>query len=214
MPTDPVQLALQAHLAEFSALRQELLEMIKWRERLVFLSLGISGALFSFAFSAGSAAGGASLSREMALYLVPPLAAATGGLWLVNAWRIHRIGSYIRDVLAAKVNTLLSHAPSPGPAAAFEAFSWESSSQRIMHKWSRRLLEWVVLLSAFVFAGVVAQYIIISRQQGALIDRIRALESPDWFAANCAAVFISFLLFANHLLFGRKHRGSAGIRQP
>ena len=214
MPLDPVKLAVQVHLTEFSALRQELLEMIKWRERLVFLSLGTSGALFSFAFSAGSAASGTSPLKEMSLYLIPPLASATGGLWLVYASSAHRIGAYIRDVLALKINALLSRNPAIGPAAAFEAFAWESSSQRVMHKWSRRILEWAVIISVFVLSGVMAQYVIISRQQGALIDRIRAVQSPAWFAANCALVFISFALFAYYLLFGRKHTGSAGIRQP
>jgi hypothetical protein len=51
MTNDQIQLAVQVHLAEFSALRQEMVEMIKWRDQLVFLSLGISGTLISFALS-------------------------------------------------------------------------------------------------------------------------------------------------------------------
>jgi len=132
----------------------------------VFLSLGMSGTLFSFAFSVDRPSVSSSISRYTALYLVPPLAAAIGGLWLVNAWRIHRISAYIRDILTPKVNELLAQAPIPGRASALEVFGWESSSQRVMQKWSRRVLEWAVLLSAFVFAGVVAQCVIISGATG------------------------------------------------
>jgi hypothetical protein len=89
MAADRPQLAIQVHLAEFSALRQEILEVLKWRDRLVFLSLGISGTLFSFAFSAGTVAVSDGPSRETALYLVAPLGAIIGGLWYVNTLRIY-----------------------------------------------------------------------------------------------------------------------------
>jgi hypothetical protein len=107
MPTDQIQLAVQAHLAEFSALRQELLDILKWRDGLIFVSLGTTGALFSFAFSTDSHSGCPVPSRQAALYLVAPLATIIGGLWLGNAWRTYRIGKYIRDVLSPKLNTLI-----------------------------------------------------------------------------------------------------------
>ena len=214
MPTEFVQLAVQAHLAEFSALRQEMLEMIKWRDRLVFLSLGISGTLFSFALTASNPVRGGPPSREMALYLIAPLATLTGGLWMVNTWRVRRIGSYIRDVLGAKLNSLLLQSPSAVGSLAFEVLGWESSAERLMHKRSRRVLEWLVLLSVFVFAGAVAQYIIISREKGPLISRLRGVESPVWFVLNCVVLSVSFLLFLSYFVYGRKYAGSPGIRQP
>jgi len=206
MTNDQVQLAVQIHLAEFSALRQEMLEMIKWRDQLVFLSLGISGTLISFAFSDKGEVSSL-MSRRMALYLVSPLATTIGALWLVIAARIYRIGVYIGDVLAPALNELISTPPS------LEVFKWQSSGHRLMKKWHRRLLEWVVLLCAFVFAGVVAQYIIVSNQLGPLCSRLLIVESPVWFALNCFLLLVSFLMFANHLLLGRRQVGSSVIRK-
>lgn len=134
-------------------------------------------------------------------------------MWLVNAQRIYRIGVYIRDVLAARINDLLAEPGATGPTAMFDVFGWESSSQRVINKWSRRFLEWVVLLSAFVFAGVVAQYVIIADQHGRLLDRVRGVENPLWFLANCVLVLVSLALFVRHFSFGRKNKGSPGIIQ-
>ncbi len=211
MSYDRVQFAIQAHLAEFSALRQELLEMLKWRERLVFLSLGISGTLFSFAFSAEQHADATAMSRRLALYLVPPLASAIGALWLVNTWRIRRIGVYIRDELRPKLNQLLSTHPSDEHALAFEVFSWEGSAERLMHKWARRLCEWIVLLSAFVLAGVVAQFLIIFEKGGSLKQRLTQLDSPTMFFFNCLVLAASLLLFLHHLGVGRSLRASSAL---
>jgi hypothetical protein len=197
MTNEQIQLAVHVHLAEFSALRQEMLEMIKWRDQLVFLSLGISGTLISFAFSEQDRVISL-MSRRMALYLVSPLATTIGALWLVIAARIYRIGVYIGDVLAPALNELIS------TPSSLEVFGWQSSSHRLMKKWHRRLLEWAVLLCAFVFAGVVAQYIILSNQSGPLVTRLRMIESRVWFAINCFLLAVSFLMFANHLLLGRK----------
>jgi hypothetical protein len=212
MASDRLQLAIQAHLAEYVALRQEMLEMIKWRERLVFFSLGISGALFSFALSADPSTLRSPTSRRLALYAVAPLAAAVGCLWLVNAQRIYRIGVYIRDVLASKINGLLAGPASPGQTSMFEAFSWESSSQRVMKKWSRRALEQIVLLFAFVVAGLSAQYAIIADQEGSIFARVRAVEHPVWYLANCLLASFSLALFVRHFWYGRKSKGSPMIR--
>ncbi len=187
--------------------------MLKWRERLVFLSLGISGALFSFAFSAEQP-NSAIASRRLALYLVTPLASAIGWLWLVNAQRIYRIGVYIRDVLRPKINVILASYLTGEPIAAFQAFDWEASTQRIMHKWSRRVLEWVVLLAAFVLTGLVAQLLIVGEQGGSLRQRLGHVERPVFFYVNWLALGVTLGLFINHLAVGRKHRASSGTPQP
>jgi hypothetical protein len=160
--------------------------------------------LFSFAFSAGTVAVSDGPSRETALYLVAPLGAIIGGLWYVNTLRIYRIGVYIRDRLAPKINLIL-RSPEESNPAIFEVFDWESSSERVLQKWKRRLLQWAVLLSVFVFAGIAAQCAIFSEYSGSFTQRTQRIENPYWFGANCLAILASFILFAFHLLYGRKH---------
>jgi len=209
-----MKLAFQAHLTEYTALRQELLEMIKWRDRLVFLSLSICGALMSFSFSSVSEAQPDVTPRRLALYLVAPLASAIGGLWFVNAWRIHRIGAYMRDVLAVRVNSLLTMETDLASQAAVEVFSWESSAQRLQHKWSRRLVEWLVLVVSFVVTGVVAQFLIVRDQHGDLWQRIWRIEMPTVFLVNCAMLAACGILLLRHLLMGINYRAESSIKPP
>jgi hypothetical protein len=124
MVSDRLQLAFQSHLAEYSALRQELLEMSKWRDRLVLLSLGVSGTLFSFALTAGDPAKAPDISRHMALYLIAPLAAEMGGLYIVIQRRVYRIGSYFQKDLVPRINGLLA-GPGEPLSVGFEVFRWE-----------------------------------------------------------------------------------------
>jgi hypothetical protein len=209
MSYERIQSAIQVHLAEFSTLRQELLEVLKWRDQLVLLSLGISGALFSFAFS-GEHTATMSTFRRLALYLVAPLAAVIGSLWLVSAWRIARIGMYIRDQLAPKVNQLLVSSGGEH-GSAFDLLGWESSAERLEYKWPRRLCEWIGLLSAFVLPGVVAQFVIFSETAGSLGQRVRELDSPTMFCFNCALIGSSLALFLLHLYLGKIPRPSSTV---
>jgi hypothetical protein len=63
------------------------------------------------------------------LYLVTPLAAVLGGLWQVNAMRTYRIGIYIRDALAPKLNDLLRNSTGAARVSSFEVLAWESSAE-------------------------------------------------------------------------------------
>lgn len=201
------ELAVQAHLEEFSALREEMLEIIKWRENLVFFSLAISGALFSFAFSSQSSDSPASPSPRLALYLVAPLASVVGGLWMVNTWRINRIGNYVREVIAARLNTILNSDTQIGKA--MEVFAWQTSSQRLSYKWRRRIFEWMVLLTTFVISGIAAQLILLKGTSGSLLQRITQLDFPAFYAVDWLLLVGIFLVLLNHLLKGRQQKDSS-----
>lgn len=206
------ELAVQVHLEEFSALREEMLEIIKWRENLVFFSLAISGALFSFSFSIQPQNNVDMMSPRLALYLIAPLAALIGGLWMVNTWRIHRMGLYIRDVIATRLNEILKEYSSDLPiGTGAEVFAWQSSSHRILYKWPRRVFEWMVLLTTFILSGITAQLILLKNTSGSIIQRIAQLDFPPFYVANWLLIAIIFLVLLNHLLKGRQQRSSSII---
>jgi hypothetical protein len=207
-----MKLVFQAHMAEYTALRQEMLEMIKWRDRLVFSSLGISGALISFSLSPSSSALPDATPRRLALYLVAPLSSVIGGLWFVNSWRIHRIGAYLRDVLAFRVNALLVSETDPPPPAVVEVFSWEVSTQRLRYKWPRRIVEWLTLVVSFVMTGFIAQFLILRIQPGSLWERLWQIEMPTLFLVNCAMLAGCGALLLHHLLIGRSYRSVSPIK--
>jgi hypothetical protein len=212
-----IQLTVQAHLAEFAALRQEVLELIKWGDQLVFISLATSGALFSFAFSA-TGAGVVPPSRRLALYLIPALSTAIGGLWISNGLRIARISAYLRDVLAPRVNaSLATVSPNTGDSPAIdEVLTWESSHQRDMHRWSRRLFEGFAVVMSFFFTGVLAQVLILQDSSGSILDRIRQVESPTAFGINSVILFSCLVWLGRrlmrHVITGWKRHPDLGIR--
>jgi hypothetical protein len=171
MQLEDKKLAVQAHLAEYAALRAELLEILKWRDRLAFLSLSISGALISFSLSSSGGGNAGIPSRRVALYLVAPLASAIGGLWFVNAWRIRRIGVYIQNVIAARINHLLRIDSEPTASAVSEVLAWGNSNEIIQYKWPRRLVEWFVLVISFVATGGCRAMADYGRSQGLVLER-------------------------------------------
>lgn len=138
-----------------------------------------------------------------------PLASVTGWLWLVNARRIYRIGVYIRDVLRPRINMILASYAAGERAIAFQVFDWETSTQRVLHKWARRLLEWVALLAAFVLTGLAAQLLILREQAGPLGQRLSRVELPWFFYADWLVLAVTLALFIKHLAAARKRRSSA-----
>lgn len=213
MLDDTSKVAIDIHLAEFAALREELLAMIKWRDQLVFISLTIAGALFTFAFSSNSSPpANAPVSRQLALYLIAPLSSAIGGIYLVNTLRIRRIGSYIRNVIRPRVNALLASTSAVDMAPQYEVLSWEVSSDRITAKWSRRILEWIILVTSFVFTGAVGQFLIYSQTVGTTIrQRLDSLQMPFLFITNCFMLLGCLSLLVWHLMYGRRYTSQSVI---
>jgi hypothetical protein len=206
MDTKAKELAVQVHLGEFSALRSEMLELIKWRETLIFYSLAISGALFSFAFSS-SVNNPEGLSPRLALYLVAPLASVIGGLWMSSTWRIRRIGLYVRDVIAPGLNAILKSFDSESQRSSMtKVFDWQLSSQRIFREWPRFLFEWMVLSTSFVLSGATAQLILLRGINGNPLDRVKQVEFPWFYVINWVLILITLFALSGGLFETRQRR--------
>jgi len=208
------QMELQVHLAEFSALRDEILALIKWRDGLVFVSLAISGALFSFVFSSSTTNNAGISASASALYLIAPLSSLVGGLWMVNTWRIYRIGNYIRDVLATRINNLLNTtAGFSQTTSKIEVFEWQTSKQRLDFKWQRRVVEWFVYVMTFVVSGMLAQILILTSSKGPLHTQFKSLQFSWVFILNTCLIVIIFILFVLYLKKGRGQESKTKIER-
>jgi hypothetical protein len=113
--------------------------------------------------------------------------------------RIYRLGSYLRDRLAPKVNSLLAESE-VSSVAMFGAFSWEFADWREKLGLWRYLMEGFVLISAFSFSGLVALGIIYS---------VPGVLGSGWFMlallwVNWFAFVSSLLLFLRQLWLGRE----------
>ena len=189
---------MQAHLAEYNALRKEILVLIKWRDSLVFVSLAISGALLSFELGPQ-----APKTSTLALYLIAPFASLIGWLWIVNTWRLLRISLYIKDVLAVHINALLEPAMANHPV-----MNWEGSSNRLQFKWERPVLESAIYLAIFVGSGIVGQVLLLPPGR-ALLQRSTVLAYPIAYWSNWLLIASIFVLLLNYLLGGRRLRNQA-----
>jgi len=207
------ELAVQVHLAEFSALRDEQLELIKWRETLIFYSLAISGALFSFAFSS-SVNNPEALSPRLALYLVAPLASVIGGLWMSSTWRIRRIGLYVRDIIAPGLNSILRSLDSGDQQSTVAGvFDWQSSSHRNFREWPRFLFEWMVLSTSFVLSGATAQLILLRGTTGNPYERVTQIDFPWFYVMNWVLILVTFLVLSEGVFERREHRADLKNRE-
>ncbi|MCK4404415.1 MAG: hypothetical protein KAW02_04925 [candidate division Zixibacteria bacterium] len=196
-------LAIQAHLAEYSALRDEVLTMIRWREGLVFICLGISGSLLSFALVTPGE--NSNLNPRFALYLIPLIGFLTGGLWIVNGWRIHRLGLYLREEITVRVNALLQVDLNTKHKEAYQVLGWESSPQRLQSKWKRRLFVWAMNVTCFSLTGTLAQILI---QPSPLITKatLVTLRYPALYVVNWVLVVSTFVLLTMYLLKAWKYK--------
>lgn len=207
------KLQIQIHLAEYSALRTEMLSLIKWRDSLVFISLSISGAIFSFVFAKQQEQNINEISRWSALYIIAPLSSLVGGLWMVNSWRIVRIGNYLDEVISRKVNSLLNTSLSTSKyLPEMQVLGWESSNHRIKFKWERRLIEWLIYLITFAISGILSQILILQKTTGSLQSRLSKLDFPSLYYINSMLVISSTFLFLHYLLMGFRYRKKSSIK--
>lgn len=106
----PDSTKLEVYLAEFAALRAEIANRTATQSTLTTFTLAATGALGSFAFSAGQ-------NHRLVLLLLVPLNAATGFLWLDHAHSIYRVGNYIKLRLWAELRELEA-----SPISTYEEF--------------------------------------------------------------------------------------------
>ena len=95
MPDDDASLNQNAALAEFNALRAEILARQGHQHTMMALNLTIAGAVFSFALTQPS--------RLLALLIVPFTAFMIGGTYFAQTYNIEDIGLYIYNNLWGRV---------------------------------------------------------------------------------------------------------------
>lgn len=212
MNGDTKNIQVQIHLAEYSALRAEMLSFMKWRDSIVFISLSISGAIFSFAFSHLGSSEQNTQTHWAALYLVAPLSTIVGGLWVVNGWKIMRISEYLEQEISPKLNILLRLSePNHGFAVQQEVMQWESSDQKLRYKWKRRSIEWFIYLTTFVLTGTLSQLLLLRERDGTVYERIKNLEFPLLYITNNCMLLLTFCGFLAYLLKGFKYKAKPKI---
>lgn len=143
-------------LEEYRVLKQEQLERIKLRDNFVFLSLGIFGAIFSYALFEND-----SQNKLIVLSIIPSICFICLWLYIVNDEKISQIGQFIRENLKAKLEILLEEENSN------IFFEWETYHRSDNKRFLRKFIQVIVDLLAFCVPSIISivAFIILSESE-------------------------------------------------
>jgi hypothetical protein len=133
---------LEVLLAEYNCLKAEQAQRIGFRDNLLYVTLGVFGAVVSFAVS--------DASNYYALLVIPWVCLILGWTYVVNDEKISSIGRYIRYKLVDKVK---EHT---GYGDLETLFGWEIAHRSDRHRMRRKIQQLIVDEITFVASGIIA----------------------------------------------------------
>lgn len=134
---------LQILMEEYRTLKAEQANRIGFRDNLLYVTLGLFGAIASFALSSDE--------NVPAFLVIPWVCIVMGWTYIVNDEKISAIGRYIRSALETRFAKLIGGAADDQPM-----FGWEIEHRTDSRRVSRKYLQLLVDLLTFVFSGLVA----------------------------------------------------------
>ena len=133
---------LEVLLAEYNCLKSEQAQRIGFRDNLLYVTLGVFGAVVSFALSAPG--------HYYALLVIPWVCVILGWTYIVNDEKISSMGRYIRYELAAKVKTCTGH------DELETLLGWEVAHRDDQHRKRRKIQQLIVDEITFAVSGLIA----------------------------------------------------------
>lgn len=157
---------LQILLEEYRALKSEQSSRIGFRDNLLYVTLGLFGAIASFALSNNDA--------EHAFLVIPWVCIVMGWTYVVNDEKISAIGTHIRYSLEDRISALIG-----GSADNQYLFGWETAHRSDSRRQSRKYLQLFIDEVAFVFSGLTALIVfwLLSTQASTLAVLLSAIEA-------------------------------------
>ncbi|MFE4105946.1 hypothetical protein [Almyronema epifaneia] len=134
--------SLDVLLAEYNCLKSEQAQRIGFRDNLLYATLGVFGAIVSFAVS--------DPAHYYALLVIPWVCLILGWTYVVNDEKISSIGRYIRYKLVDKVKAHTGHEDIE------TLFGWELAHRSDQHRRRRKIQQLIVDEITFVVSGIIA----------------------------------------------------------
>ncbi len=151
-----VENKLNILLSEYNVLKSEQLERIKIRDTLIYISLGIFGAVFSFAMLEST--GLRVEDKRVVLLLLPTISFILSWLYIDNDAKISHIGEYIKEEIIPKIDSKI-----PSEIGVAEdttvIFGWETYHSKDDKKNARKFLQWMTDILTFTIPAVVSIYL-------------------------------------------------------
>lgn len=136
------QQILEVYLHEYEKLKEEQAQRIGFRDNMLYVTLGVFGAILSFALSGKN--------NYHALLVIPWICLILGWTYLINDEKISAIGRYIRYTLVNKIQELT------GNADIESIFGWEIAHRSDKRRFRRKIEQLIVDEITFVVSGIVA----------------------------------------------------------
>ena len=134
--------SLEVLLAEYNCLKSEQAQRIGFRDNLLYVTLGVFGAVVSFAVS--------DPAHYHALLVIPWVCLILGWTYVVNDEKISSIGRHIRYTLVDKVKKHTGHEDLDA------LFGWEIAHRNDKHRKRRKVQQLIVDEITFVASGLIA----------------------------------------------------------
>jgi hypothetical protein len=135
------ELVLEVYLQEYEKLKDEQTQRIGFRDNLLYVTLGVFGAVISFAVS--------NKANYYALLVIPWVCLILGWNYLVNDEKITAIGKYIRLTLVEKIKQ------ETGNDDIESIFGWEITHRNDQRRKRRKIAQLIIDQITFVFSGIV-----------------------------------------------------------
>ncbi|WP_414551696.1 hypothetical protein [Anabaena sp. CCY 0017] len=168
--SDNKQLMLEVYLQEYEKLKDEQTQRIGFRDNLLYVTLGVFGAVISFAV--------ASKANYYALLVIPWVSLILGWNYLVNDEKITAIGRYIRLILVAKIKE------TTGNPDIESIFGWEIAHRNDERRKRRKIAQLIIDQVTFVCSGMVG-----------LIAFWLLSPQPHWTTQILCLIELVFLIF-------------------
>jgi hypothetical protein len=133
---------LEILLAEYDKLKSEQAQRIGFRDNLLYATLGLFGAILSFAVS--------NVANYYALLVVPWVCLILGWAYLINDEKISAIGEYIRYNLVERLKEQTGHSNSEA------LLGWEVKHRLDRHRKRRKFQQLLIDEITFVASGAIA----------------------------------------------------------
>jgi len=131
-------------LSEYNSLKSEQLERIKIRDTLIYISLGIFGAIFSYVMT-----GDHTNDKAIVLLILPTISFILAWMYIVNDEKVSQIGKYIRYNLSEKLKKITNQDD-------LISFGWEQYHRNDNKRSWRKTLQIASDLMTFVVPSIVS----------------------------------------------------------
>lgn len=122
------------YFKEYEKLKDEQQKRIAFRDQMIYITLGVIGAVFSFALE--------NPEYNYALLVLPFISITLGWTYLANDEKISSIGKYLKEKLIPKIGKDLK--------------TWEDNLKTDKSRKARKWIQLFVDLAIFCFSGLIS----------------------------------------------------------